>query len=284
MNIEVIPSSKDKGLLYTARVLDVLLEQNAVAFLPEEYRASFKDRVGVRFGACPLADFCIVLGGDGTMMRAAQSASARDVPIVGVNLGRIGYLAEVEVEEIPFLADLFSGGYYFEKRMMLDVTVMRDGERVIGPLCGLNDAICTHGARPIITDFELFSNGLSVSRYRADGIILATPTGSTAYAMAAGGPILDTAIKAFCVVPICPHTLHAKPIIFDADTVLEVRNLCENEGDFVLSVDGSEHIPLMAGDVVRIRRSGRVTRLVRLDRKLQEHGFYGTLQRKMKEF
>ena len=102
--------------------------------------------------------------------------------------------------------------------------------------------------------------------------------------MAAGGPILDTAIRAFCVVPICPHTLHAKPIIFDAQTVLEVRNLCQQDGDFVLTVDGNEPFPLKCGDLVRVTRSARVTRLVRLNCKRQHHGFYGTLQRKMKEF
>ncbi len=284
MNIELIPSAKDKELTFTRQVVELLSEKGAQIYLPEEYYPQLAARENLHEGSCPIADFVIVLGGDGTIMRAAQSASARNVPILGINLGRIGYLLEVEVEEIALLADLFEGAYYFERRMMLDVTVYRDGIPIIGPICGLNDAVLTHGQEPIITDFELYSGGLPVNRYRADGLILATPTGSTAYAMAAGGPILDSAIKAFCAVPICPHTLYAKPIIFDADTLLEVRNLCEREGDMVLSVDGNPHIPLHPGDVVRVTRSHRVTRLVRLECKRQSHGFYGTLRRKMKEF
>lgn len=284
MILEIIPSAKDPGLIYTEQVLSVLSAHDCTVYMSEEYKEHFGERDNICFGPCPDPDFCVVLGGDGTIMRAAQAASARNIPMIEVNLGRIGYLAEIEVEEIPLLSALFTGEYYFEDRMMLDATVFRDGVPILGPICGLNDATCTHGFSPIITDFELYSGSLLVSHYRADGLIAATPTGSTAYAMAAGGPILDTAIKAFCVVPICPHTLHAKPIIFDAGTVLEIRNLCENEGDFVLTVDGNDPVPLRMGDVVRVTRSLRVTRLVRLNCKRQQHGFYGTLQRKMKEF
>lgn len=284
MIFEVIPSRKDPDLYYTEQVLEFLTQHDCIVYFSEAYREKLGDRAQIRYGNCPNADFCIVLGGDGTMMRAAQSAAAKGVPMIEVNLGRIGYLAEIEVEEIPLLQALFDGAYYFEDRMMLDATVFRDGIPIIGPICGLNDAACTHGFSPIITDFELYSGGLMVSHYRADGLIVSTPTGSTAYAMAAGGPILDTAIRAFCVVPICPHTLHAKPIIFDAETVLEVRNLCEKEGDLVLTVDGNAPIALRYGDVVRVTRSSRTVRLVRLNSKRQNHGFYGTLQRKMKEF
>lgn len=284
MVIEIIPSSKDPNLRYTAQVLQILSNHNCTVYMPEEYKETFRKAENICYGACPNADFCIVLGGDGTIMRAAQAASNRGVPILGVNLGRIGYLAEIEVEEISLLSELFRGEYYFEDRMMLDATVYRDGEPVFGPICGLNDAICTHGFAPIITDFEVYSDGLLVSHYRADGMIVATPTGSTAYAMSAGGPILDTAINAFCAVPICPHTLYAKPIIFDAGTLLEIRNLCENEGDFVLTVDGNEPLALKYRDVVRVTRSARITRMVRLNQKRKNHGFYGTLQQKMKEF
>ena len=283
MIFEIIPSVKDPALGYTRQVIATLDRMDSIFYLPAEYRGQITGD-NLRFGPCPDADFCVVLGGDGTLMRAAQMASAKDIPMIEINLGRIGYLAEVEVEEIPLLSALFTGEYYYEERMMLDATVFRDGLAVSGPICGLNDVICTHGFSPIITDFDLYSGGLLVSHYRADGIIVATPTGSTAYAMAAGGPILDTAIRAFCVVPICPHTLHAKPIIFDESTVLEIRNRCENEGDFVLTVDGNEPYSLKYGDVVRVTRSARSTRLVRLNCKRQHHGFYGTLQRKMKEF
>ncbi len=284
MVIEVIPSSKDPKLKYTAQVLDALRQHDCIIYMDESYEPLLEKKDRITFSPCQGADFCIVLGGDGTIMRAAQDASRRGVPMLGVNLGRIGYLAEIEVDEIPLLSALFEGEYYFEERMMLDATVFRDGKAILGPICGLNDATCTHGFSPIITDFELYSDGLPVSHYRADGLIVSTPTGSTAYAMAAGGPILDTRVMAFCVVPICPHTLHAKPIIFDADTVLEIRNLCREEGDFVLTVDGNEPLALRYGDVIRVMKSSRVTRLVRLNCKLQHHGFYGTLQRKMKEF
>lgn len=284
MVIEVIPSTKDPELKYTKQVIELLSGQDCLILMDKEYREVFSERENICFGASVDPDFCIVLGGDGTIMRAAQKASALGVPMVGVNLGRIGYLAEIEVDEIPLLSALFDGEYYYEDRMMLDATVYRDGKAITEPICGLNDAICTHGFAPIITDFELYSGGLPVSRYRADGIIIATPTGSTAYAMASGGPILDTHISAFCAVPICPHTLYAKPIIFDSDTVLQVRNHCDNEGDFVLTVDGNQPLALMPGDTVSITKSKRITRLVRLNCKRRHHGFYGTLQRKMKEF
>lgn len=228
------------------------------------------------------ADLLIVLGGDGTILEAARRAAARQTPVLGINLGRVGYMAELEMSEMDLLERLFTvsdtpPAYTIEKRSMLHVELLNINGEVRTTAYGLNDAVITNGSIARIVDIELSENGVPVTNYRADGLIVATPTGSTAYSMSAGGPVADPRVRCFCVTPISPHSLTARPMIFPDDAVLEIKNTCQREKMLFLTVDGRTNCELYKGEVVRIRRSELETNLIRL----KNCGFYHRLRQKM---
>lgn len=229
------------------------------------------------------ADLIIILGGDGTLLEGARRASARQTPILGINFGRVGYMAELEMSELDMLYGLFSedaeGNYVIERRSMLHVELLNYNREVRQVAYGLNDAVITGGSIARIIDVELSEGGVPVTTYRADGLIVATPTGSTAYSMSAGGPIADPRVKCFCVTPISPHSLAARPLIFPDDTVLEVKNVCQREKMLYLTVDGRTNCELYRGETVRVTRSATESCFVRL----KSCGFYNRLRQKMTE-
>ena len=225
------------------------------------------------------ADLMVVLGGDGTILETARRAAVRQTPILGINLGRVGYMAELEMAELDLLDRLFSNEptYTLEHRSMLHVELLNTNGEVRTTAYGLNDAVITNGSIARIVDVELSENGVPVTTCRSDGLIVATPTGSTAYSMSAGGPVADPRVKCFCVTPICPHSLATRPIIFPDTAVLEIKNVCQREKMLFLTVDGRTNCELYRGETVRITRSPMETRLVRL----KEWGFYNKLRTKM---
>lgn len=238
------------------------------------------------------ADLVVVLGGDGTILEAARRAAPRATPILGINLGRVGYMAELEMEDddLALLARLFTltadeGGeavpaYSIETRSMLRVELLDQTGKVRTEAFGLNDAVITNGSIARIVDIELSENGVPVTSYRADGLIVATPTGSTAYSMSAGGPVADPRVACFCVTPICPHSLAARPLIFPDDASLEIKNVCQREKMLFLTVDGRTNCELYRGETVRITKSDLKTHLIRL----KSCGFYNRLRDKMAEY
>ncbi len=235
------------------------------------------------------ADLLIVLGGDGTILEAARRAAPRETPILGINLGRVGYMAELEMGELEMLGRLFDrttptgevipAAYEIETRSMLHVELLNHAGEVRQQMYGLNDAVITNGSVARIVDIELSEGGNPVTTYRADGLIVATPTGSTAYSMSAGGPVADPRVKCFCVTPICPHSLGARPLIFPDSTTLEIRNTCQREKMLYLTVDGRTNCELYRNEVVRITRSPLKTHLIRL----KACGFYNRLRLKMSQ-
>ena len=222
-------------------------------------------------------DVIIVLGGDGSILSAARYSLSSGIPILGINLGRLGYMAEMEADEIDMLAKLFEGDYKIEERSMLDISVYRKGKQLVNRASALNDAVISNGSIARMVDLELSEGETVVTSYRADGLIFSTPTGSTAYSMSAGGPVIDPKMKCICVTPICSHNLAARPIIFSDDAVLSVRNICEREKNLYLTLDGKVNFEIYKGDLVRIKRSESVAKLI----KLKERGFYNTLHSKM---
>ena len=235
------------------------------------------------------ADLIIVLGGDGTILEAARRSAARGTPILGINLGRVGYMAELEMSELDLLGSLFDrttaegfkpASFEIEKRFMLNVEVLNTAGEVRQTMYGLNDAVITNGAVARIVDIELSEGGNHVTTYRADGLIVATPTGSTAYSMSAGGPVADPRVKCLCVTPICPHSLAARPLIFPDSATLEVRNICQREKMLYLTVDGRSNCELYRNESVRITRSPMEINLVRL----KSCGFYNRLRMKMSRY
>ncbi|MBQ8339351.1 MAG: NAD(+)/NADH kinase [Clostridia bacterium] len=223
------------------------------------------------------ADCIIVLGGDGSLLDAARRAAPLKKPLLGINMGRLGYMTELEITEIPLLSRLFSGEYTLDKRSMLQIQVKNQNGAVKAESFALNDAVISNGSVSRIVDIELYESGEMVTPYRADGLIVSTPTGSTAYSMSAGGSIADPQLNCICVTPVCPHSLTARPIIFRDDAQLEIKNVCQREKMLYLTVDGRINFELYRGDVVRVTRSDMITSLIRI----RQGGFYSRLQHKM---
>ncbi|HEY5673180.1 MAG TPA: NAD(+)/NADH kinase [Malonomonas sp.] len=208
-----------------------------------------------------LVDLIIVLGGDGTLISVARRVGHRDVPILGINLGRLGFLTEVTQEELPEMLDrLVAGEYETSDRMMLDASIRRNGE-VIGSYTVLNDVVINKGALARIIDMATSVDGRYLSTYKADGLIISTPTGSTGYNLAAGGPIIFPEINSLVISPICPHMLTNRPIVVWSKSVIEIEVKFENDVVF-FTADGQVGRKLLPGDIVEVRRSEARTKLV----------------------
>ena len=222
------------------------------------------------------AGMLVCFGGDGTILHAAKSAQAHRVPVLGVNLGSVGFMAELECAELGLLELAVQGKYRLEERMMLDVAVRREG-RVIHKDVALNDAVVTKGAMARIIDLEVRANGVLVGSFSGDGIVVSTPTGSTAYSMSAGGPIVEPTSESIAVTPICPHALYARSYILDRGRLVTVSPGEHSRRTAYLSVDGSKAFRLADHDRVEIRRSRSKARLVRLT----DRSFYTILNQKL---
>ncbi|HEY9766494.1 MAG TPA: NAD(+)/NADH kinase [Chroococcales cyanobacterium] len=223
----------------------------------------------------PPIDLLIVLGGDGTFLRGANLVSRYGTPILGVNLGTLGFLAETASEEAYHAVEaFFAGELEIEERVMLDVTLFRGGQMAARQIA-LNDGVISKGSSSRLVSYSLFVDAVHVSSYSADGVIVATPTGSTAYALSAGGPILAPDVPGFTIVPVCPHSLTARPLVVsDRSTVKVSMSNCYDGA--VLSVDGRKGIPLLLGDEILLSRSAHLTHLIKYSR-----GFFDKLRTKL---
>lgn len=222
------------------------------------------------------ADVLVCFGGDGTILHAAHEANARNIPVLGVNLGSIGFMAELEHGELSLLARLATGKFGIERRMMLDVCVRREG-RVVFSEQALNDAVVTKGAVARVLDLEVTGDRVAISSFAGDGVVVATPTGSTAYSMAAGGPIVEPTAANIIIAPICAHSLHAKPFVLDAGRSVGVRLVPGSKKTAYLSVDGGRAFRVVPGDWVECRRSRQATQMV----KLTGRSFYERINQKL---
>ncbi len=221
-------------------------------------------------------DMFIVLGGDGTIMDVACKAAPRQIPILGINLGRLGYLAELEMSELDRLDDVMKGRYTVDRRAMIKAEIISK-TREPQTAYALNEAVISNGSIARIIDLQLSEGGKVVNTYRADGLIVCTPTGSTAYSMSAGGPIADPRLACFCVTPICPHMMNARPILFPDDVVLEVKHICKREKTLYLTLDGRTNYELLKNDVVKISKSELFASIIHLE----DRSFYDKLRSKL---
>lgn len=224
-------------------------------------------------------DLIVVLGGDGTIIEAAKATAGFNIPIFGINYGKIGYLADAESVEESYIEDVLNGNCKVEKRMTLDVAVIRSGRVVHGEFNALNDVVLSNGPVPHLLSFELHCNGFLSQNIRSDGLILATPTGSSAYSMSAGGPVVDPEMQCIIGTPICPHSLHVRPVVFKGSSVIEIRNATCRTNKIYLTVDGKETVEIDDGDIIRIAKSDRVVPLVRI----KEQGFLNVLFTKLSD-
>lgn len=222
------------------------------------------------------ADLLICFGGDGTLLHAAKLAYSYGVPIMGVNMGSVGFMAELEHSELKHLARLAKGDYKIEQRMMLDVSLIHERREIFSEHA-LNDAAITKGAVARVVEMSVSADGELISSLSGDGVVVSTPTGSTAYSLSAGGPVVEPTAENLIITPICAHVLQSKSYVLSKDRTVEIRLGRQARKTAYLSVDGGRAIRLSGGDVIRIRRSERGISLVRLT----ERSFYQTLRAKL---
>jgi len=233
-------------------------------------------------GCCPKnqiaskSDMLLVLGGDGTLLAAAGLVGATGIPILGVNLGSLGFLTEITIDELyPAMERVLKGEYESEVRVMLSVRVIR-GKEEIAKYTVLNDVFVSRGSTARIVDLETKINGDYVTTYKADGLIVSTPTGSTAYSLSAGGPIIYPSLHAFTLTPICPHTLTQRPVIVSDDSVITISILSKE--DILITHDGIAGPALHYGDIVEVKKADAVIHLI----KSPYRNYYEVLRTKLK--
>ncbi|MBP3415185.1 MAG: NAD(+)/NADH kinase [Clostridia bacterium] len=227
-------------------------------------------------------DFMLVLGGDGTIIHSAKHAAQADKPLLGINAGYLGFTANLETSELDEVLKLLDGDYTIEERMLLKISVYDKSDNFIDETECINDAVVSRGSASRIIDINVELNGHSSSNYRADGVIFATPTGSTAYALSAGGPIIDPSVGCIELVPICPHSLLSRPIIYSADSSLKVtfpkrHNASGPKCEAFLTVDGEKVYSLNDGEAVLIRKSDIYAKFI----KINKSSFSDILQQKI---
>lgn len=280
-HIGIIPNLfKDKDLEVTLKITNWFNQQGIKPYIADKIAHQIEgETVAVREEELyELCDGLIVIGGDGTILGVAEAASIRDIPILGINLGRLGFLADIEPYEIEqALERLISKQYEIEERMMLRATIIgTDGNKNV--FHALNDVNVTRGSFSRLVEFEICVNDELSDIYPADGVIVATPTGSTAYNLSAGGPIMVPQASAYVVTPICPHTIYSKSVILCDKDKVRIKTLEETK-DMALSLDGKLKMYLTSQDEVYIERSPYVAKLI----KISDRKFFEILREKIVE-
>jgi NAD+ kinase len=281
MKIGIIPNvSKDKDLNITRSILYWFTNKDIELLLEPEIakRLDYKNEGFGRDVIYGTSDVIIVLGGDGTILNIARQSAKFQVPLFGINLGHLGFLAEAEISDMYLsLEKIIAGEYFIEKRMMLEASV-DDADISMKELTALNDISVIKGMHSRMVAFSLFINDSFFELYSADGIVISSPTGSTAYSLSAGGPIVSPELKVLIITPICPHTLHNRPIVVSEKDEVRIE-ICEDNPEIMLSVDGQDSYKLAPGMVVKVRSSSCITNLV----KLKQRSFFDVLRRKISE-
>ena len=270
-HIVLCPNPKrDRDLALTLRARDLLTRAGLSVCISPLFRdlGGYVPPAGAELcdlaEAAPGARLVVTFGGDGTILHAARAVVKAGIPILGVNLGNKGFLAALEPEELPKLVEAATGGFTVERRMMADVELVRDGEAVFTD-CALNDAV-VEGFVSIIR-VQAFGDGHKITEFSGNGIVLATPTGSTAYSMAAGGPLVEPTAENLILTPICAHMLAARSFVLAPDRQVTVRAPALEGKRAILTVDGSVPVELREGDELRVKKSADVTLLANLWRR-----------------
>lgn len=277
---------KDKNLVLTKKICDYLRQKGQKATVKME-EGDFKERISTDTDDIPAdiprdVDCMIVLGGDGTVLQAARETKKLHIPIIGVNLGTLGYMTEIEPANLKESLDrLIAGDYEQESRMMLNgKAYLSDGRTEEG--WALNDIVITRSGSLQIIQFNIYVNGQFLNDYKADGMIITTPTGSTGYNLSAGGPLVEPRAKLIVLTPICPHSLNQRSIILSPEDVIEIEIPQGREGRIQTveaSFDGTHVIPLETGDRIRIVQSEKITEFIQLN----QVSFLEVLHKKMSD-
>ncbi len=249
-----------------ANVYEKLLSLGVKIIVIDDVKDQFKYEGAVFLPideAVSSCDVLVAVGGDGTIIHSAHIAALYDKPILGINAGRLGFLAGIEKEELELLKNLIDGKYIIDNRMMLSVKRFENSKFVKEYLC-LNDIVVARGASMHMCEIEASSNGKKISRYISDGLIIATPTGSTAYSLSAGGPVVDTSIEGLILTPVCPHSILSRSMIFKADSEIEVTVKNPEVSLPVFSCDGEDGIIMNSDTKLKVTKSDMVTKIIRI--------------------
>ncbi len=269
---------KDPDLSFTKELIDFVLKTGCVPMLSGDAEKCVCKgcEIAKSDEIYQLSDFVIVLGGDGTILRVAGKSSVYDLPILGINLGTLGYLAEVEKNDAKeAVLAVLNGKYTIERRMMLEASVY-DGKKT-NKMLALNEAALSNGVFSRMIEINLKINNQYVDTLRADGVIISTPTGSTAYNLSAGGPILKPDTELMAITYVCPHALFSRPYVVSGNDKIKIS--IGNGGSAVLTLDGQHTFPIKNGDVITVGRSEYSTSII----KTTKLSFYDILRRKMVE-
>jgi len=270
---------KDKEYAFARHAAACIAARGSVAVVDHTYQDTLLGNdPNIKVSCYEGCDLLFSIGGDGTFLSAAHEHYAKDVPIIGVNLGSIGFLTEIQPDQFEDAMDrILAGNYTIDNRIQLEVIVKdKDGNEKGRGLC-MNDAVIARGFLLHVLTVDLLIDGDYVERLSGDGVILSTPTGSTAYSLAAGGPIVKPELKVFLVTPICPHTLHNRSYVVAEDSVVEIRLKAFHEQP-LLSLDGRNEIDLMPLDCIYVRKSDFPMKIA----KIGYSNFYQTIRRKIR--
>ncbi len=251
--------------------IDVLIDRETGAILGGKQKSLSRNEIA------RTVDLLVVLGGDGTLLAAARALNRKSVPILAVNLGGMGFLTVFTQDELyPALEALLQGECCVDSRVQLEGELVRAGES-LSTFLALNDVVLNKGAIARILDFDVFVDGQFISTYKSDGLIVSTPTGSTAYSLAAGGPVVAPSVAAFLITPICPHTLTHRPLVLPDTVTIEIAVKSQREAAY-LTVDGQVGIAAHSDDLVRLKKSSSVVKLIQPASK----GYFEILRQKLK--
>ncbi|WP_370978493.1 NAD(+) kinase [Agaribacterium sp. ZY112] len=262
------------------RLIDFLSKRDVQMYLDEETSLEMPEcklPIKSRGELAKVCDLVIVVGGDGSLLAAARAFAGHNVKILGINRGRLGFLTDISPEEIEYkVGEVLEGAYEHEKRFLLELGVQRNNA-TIAHGCGLNDVVLHPGKFIRMIEFELFIDDEFVCRQRSDGLIVSTPTGSTAYALSGGGPIMHPSLDAIAIVPMNPHTLSSRPIVVNAQSKIRIFISYSNHLSPHVTCDGQTHVVTEVGDVVEIQKSERSLSLIHP----KDHNFFETCRSKL---
>ena len=267
--------TRDKNLIYTKKIIDFLLKEEKTPLLPyKTAKALGLSEFGISEDYIyKYSDMALVLGGDGTVLNAGRICAPYKTPVMGINLGRLGYLTAADKAGAETaLKKVFNGDFKLEKRVMLNA-FLPDGKKALA----LNDVCVARGAYAKVLDFIIYINGERLDVYRADGVIIATPTGSTAYNLSAGGPILKPDTETMAITPICAHSLSARSTVVSTSDDITVKVKCAYNAKLIVSLDGQENFDIYPNDEIKIKKAPVYARFI----KTENQGFYDILRQKL---
>lgn len=282
MRIAIIPyAGKKLAAEYARRIIERLSEFDCTFSVPNAYKhiinSSKAEYCDNNFETVENSDIAISIGGDGTIIHTAKDAAILGKPVLGVNCGRVGFVAGLELSELDLLPKLFDGSYSVDERMLLEISIIQ-GDNV-QKAYALNDVTLTKGSVSRMIDLDVHLNDEFITEYRADGVILSTPTGSTAYSLSAGGPVIEPHMKCILLTPICPHSLFSRSVLFSDDSVVTIYRGRESRENPFVTVDGRRCETIGENDKVVVSKADISAKFIKMNNK----NFYRILDEKLNE-